>query len=373
MKTLLKFTLLLLVFSSCQSTQKLFDKGEYGKAYYAAINDLKKNPSDANAQRILPIAYQEAATKYEQDITAAKNSNAKKGQMLDLVYNGYEALQKMHDAATDLKEGSTAFRPRNYHKELEGAALAAAAARYNRGIALLQRNDRLSARKAYDNLKIADTYVPGYKDVIVKKKEAYEAAITNVVVNKLDQRFGYYAINGNFFESDILWNLNSIGERSYYQFYGMSYGQQIDLRVDQFMDINMYDIWFSNLATNTYSYNVSKKVPVKSDKMAGSQSSKTITATVYVTRRIINSRAIMDYRITDAHTQKLIASNRIPAQYTWESLTGRYTGDVNALSGRDMAIINGVANNRPSYDDLYRELTRQIMSQFNFAMRDIYR
>jgi hypothetical protein len=373
MKTLLKLTLLFFLFSSCQSTQKLFDKGEYAKAYYAAVNDLKKNPSDANAQRILPIAYQEAATKYEQDITAAKDSKGKKGPVLDLVYDGYESLQKMYDAAADLKAESGAFHPKNYHKELEGAALAAADARYNRGIALLTRNDKVSARKAYDLLKIADTYVPGYKDVILKKQEAYDAAITNVVVNKLDQRFGYYSINGNFFENDILWNLNSIGERSYYKFFGLSYGQQSDIRVDQFMDINMYDIWYSNLATNTYSYNVSKKIPVKSDKMAGSESSKTISATVYVTRRVINSRAIMDYRITDAHTQKLIASDRIPAQYTWESLSGRYTGDPNALSARDQAIINGVANNRPSYDDLYRELTRQIMSQFNFSMRDLYR
>ncbi|AOM78788.1 hypothetical protein [Pedobacter steynii] len=373
MKTLLKLTYLLILLSSCQSSQKLFDKGEYGKAYFSAINDLRKNPSDANAIRILPIAYQEAASKYEQDIALAKSSNGKKGQMLDQVYTGYEALQKMYDAAADIKEGSTTFRPRNYHAELDQAALAAASARYNRGLELLQRNDRLSARKAYDNLKIADTYVPGYKDVIAKKQQAYDAAITNVVVSKLDQRFGYYSINGSFFENDILWNLNSIGERSYYKFYGMSYGQQSDIRVDQFMDINMYDIWFSNLATNTYSYEVSKKIPVKSDKMAGSQSSKTISARVYVTRRIINSRAVMDYRVTDAHTQKLVASDRIPAQYTWENLTGKYTGDYNALSERDKAIVNGVANNRPGYDDLYRELTRQILSQFNFAMRDLYR
>jgi hypothetical protein len=115
MKTLLKLTLLFFLFSSCQSTQKLFDKGEYAKAYYAAVNDLKKNPSDANAQRILPIAYQEAATKYEQDITAAKDSKGKKGPVLDLVYDGYESLQKMYDAAADLKAESGAFHPNNNH------------------------------------------------------------------------------------------------------------------------------------------------------------------------------------------------------------------------------------------------------------------
>lgn len=374
MGNICKIALLLILFSSCKSTQKLFDKGEYSKAYYAAVNDLKKDPSNTVALGILPVSYREAAAKYEQDITAAKVSKGKRGEILDQIYKGYVSLQKMYDAILSAKIQPGNFSPEDYSTELNAAATDAASANYSRGILLLQRNhDKASARKAYESFKLADTYVPGYKDVITKKQQAYDAAITIVAVNRIDQRFGYYTINGNFLESDILWNLNAIGDLNYYKFYNISSGQQTDRRADQYMDINMYDIWFSNLSANTYSYNVSKKIPIKSDKMAGSESSKTITATVYVTRRIINSRAVMDYRITDAASQKIIASDRIPAQYTWESLTGRYTGDPAALSGRDLAIINGTAGNRPGYDELYRELTRQIMTQFNFAMRDIYR
>ncbi|KIO77942.1 hypothetical protein TH53_06510 [Pedobacter lusitanus] len=374
MKNICKILSLLLLLSSCKSTQKLFDKGEYSKAYYAAVNDLKKDPSNAIALGILPVSYREAASKYEQDITLAKNSKGKKGEILDQIYHGYESLQKMYEAVINAKIQTSSFSPKDYSPELNAVATAAAAANYNRGIILLQhQNDKTSARKAYESFKTADTYVPGYKDVIEKKQQAYDAAITNVVVNRLDQRFGYYTINGNFLESDIIWNLNSIGDRNFYKFYSINSGQQAGMKVDQYMDINMYDIWFSNLATNTYSYTTSKNIPVKSDKMAGSTSSKTISATVYVTRRIINSRAVMDYRITDAASQKIIASDRIPAQYTWESLTGRYTGDPAALNARDLAVINGVAGNRPDYNELYRELTRQIMTQFNFAMRDIYR
>ncbi|MGY0038882.1 hypothetical protein [Pedobacter sp. NJ-S-72] len=373
MGNICKIAMMLILLSSCKSTQKLFDKGEYSKAYYAAVSDLKKDPSNSVALGILPVSYREATSKYEQDIIAAKASKGKRGEVLDQVYNSYESLQKMYDAAINAKIQPGTFSLKDYSTELNTAATDAASASYNRGIVLLQRNDKASARKAYESFKQADTYVPGYQDVIAKKQQAYDAAITVVAVNRIDQRFGYYTINGNFLESDIIWNLNSIGDRNYYKFYSLSSGQQTDLRIDQYMDINMYDIWFSNLSTNTYSYNVSKKIPIKSDKMAGSQSSKTISATVYVTRRIINSRAVMDYRIKDAASQKIIASDRIPAQYTWESLTGRYTGDPAALSGRDLAIINGAAGNRPGYDELYRELTRQIMTQFNFAMRDIYR
>nr|WP_121272921.1 hypothetical protein [Pedobacter schmidteae] len=373
MKPVLSILLLTLFLFSCQSTRKLFDKGAYDKAFYAAVNDLKKNSANQEASRILPEAYKEAASMYQQDIANAKVGGGRKTEQLGVVYDGYLSLQKMHDAFVDAGLKLNTFRPKNYSAELTDAARNAAEAAYNRGLTLLQKDNRLSARKAYDYLKMADNYVPGYKDVIAKKQQAYDAAITNVVVNRLDQRFGSYSINGSFFEDDILWNLNSIGNKSYYQFYSINDRQSRDLRVDQFIDLNMYNIWFSNLATNTYSYTVTKSIPVKNDKMANSESTVTVSATVTVTRRVINSRAVMDYRITDAVSRKIVASDRIPAQYTWESLTGKYRGDSRALSERDWSIIRGNYSNRPSYDDLYRELTRQVMTQFNFKMRDIYR
>ena len=373
MKNLCRLLLFITLVSSCVSTQKLFDKGEYDKAFYAAVNDLKKKPSDAGALKILPEAYREAAGKYEQDIVTAKNRSDRKTEKHDQVYNGYQSLQKMYDTYVKAGVQVNSFSPKNYNAELDQATSDAAAAHYNRGITLLQRNNRVSARKAYDNLKMADNYIPGYKDVIEKKQDAYDAAITNVVVSKLDQRFGYYTINGDFFERDILWNLNTIGNTNYYKFYDANDSQTHDLRIDQYIELNMYNIWFSNLATNNYSYTVSKKIPVKSDKMANSTSVITVSATIQATRRVINSSAVMDYRITDAVSQKIIATDQVPAQYTWESLTGKYTGDSRALSEKDWAIVRGGFNNRPGYDELYRELSRQILTQFNFRMRDVYR
>lgn len=371
MKKLSKLCLLSMFLFACVSTQKLYEKGEYDKAFYAAISDLKKNPSNSDALKILPDAYKEASTRYEQDILAAKGGKGRKSEQLANIYNGYFSLQKMYDGFKNAGVKISTFSPRNYENELNQAALSAAEAHYNRGIALLNRQDRVSARKAYNNLKLADEYVPGYKDVIEKKQEAHETAITNVLVTKFDQRFGYYTIDGSFFERDILWNLNSIGNSNHYEFYTGNEGQ--NRRIDQNLELSMYDIWFSNLATNNYSYRVSKKIPVKSDKMTGSTSTITVTATISAVRRIINSRAVMDYRITDAVSRKLIVSDRIPAQYTWESITGKYTGDSRALSAKDWDIVRGNFNNRPDYNELYRELTRQIMTQFNFRMRDIYR
>jgi hypothetical protein len=163
MKNILRLLLLVVLLSSCISTQKLFDKGEYDKAFYAAVGDLKKNPADAGAAKILPDAYKEAAAKYEQEITIAKSRNDKKPDKLDQIYNGYQSLQKMYDAVASSGVQVNAFQPKDYSAELDQAAATAAAARYNRGIALLQRNDRMSARKAYDNWLLITMLIPYLK------------------------------------------------------------------------------------------------------------------------------------------------------------------------------------------------------------------
>jgi len=357
---------------SCKSTKKLYEQGQYDRALYSALDDIRKNPNNTTAAHIIPNAYGEAVAKYESNIHAAKSVGTATAQKLDNVYQNYAALQKMYNAIAATPAANGLVNAKDYSVELSRAAEDAADFRYEEGMNFLDKGDKLNARKAYESLSVADKYVPGYKDVVERKQEAYDLAITNVVVNKFDQRFGYYSINGSFFENDILRNLNNIGNSYYSKFYGINQPGAREVRVDQYMELNMYDIWFGSLATNTYNYDVSKTISVPDEAKPKTKTNITVTATVRVTRRIIDSRGVMDYRITDAATQRMITYDRVASQYTWENLTGSYTGDSRALSDKDMAIIRGAYNNQPSYDELYRELTRQIMNEFSYRMRSIY-
>jgi hypothetical protein len=361
----------LLLLAACKSTKKLFDQGQYDRAVYSALDDLKKKPDNATATAILPQAYNEAVSRYENSIAAA-NTGTQNAQKLDQVYGSYAALQKLYNAIANTPAARRIVNARNYTTELSDAAENAAAYRYDKGMDQLQRGDRASAKKAYEHFNVAESYVPGYKDVEERKQQAYDMAIINVVVNKFDQRFGFYNINGNYFQDDIVNTLSNIGNNYFYRFYGTNDARAREIRVDQFMEINVNDIQFGQVASNSYSYNVSKDISVQDDKDPKAKKTITVTATVNVTRRIVDSRAMMDYRISDEITHRMIAYDRVGAQYTWEKLTGSYTGDQRALGDKDWAIVRGAYNNPPNYDDLYRELTRRMMSEFNTRMRTIY-
>jgi len=192
------------------------------------------------------------------------------------------------------------------------------------------------------------------------------------VINNIRQQYGPYSINGSFLDNDIQTSLNNIGRNYFYQFYQLFDAQSRQIRVDQFMDIMMYDISFGRLALNSYSYEVSKTVKEPAANPKDAPVPVTVKATIKVTRRIMDSRAAMDCRITGAENRRILFSERFLRNYTWENLTGSYTGDSRALADKDRAIINGVYDNPPDYNDLYRELTRQIMQDFNNRMRQLY-
>ncbi|MDE3249013.1 MAG: hypothetical protein KGO82_10160 [Bacteroidota bacterium] len=367
-------TLLLLIAvccAACKSTQKLYEQGQYDRAVYSALDDLRKRPENSTAASILPQAYNEAQTKYENSIAAAQNGSVT-AQKLDLIYRDYLALQKMYDAIAATPAAFSHVNARNYNSELSAAAEAAAEFRYNEGSEFLQRGDRLSARRAYENFQAVSSYIKGYRNVDELMARAYDIAIVNVIVDKFDQRFDNYSINGAYFQNDIVSRLNSIGNSHYYRFFNFNEPRAREVRADQFMDINVYDIWFGQMAVNRDSYTVTKDITEKDPKDEKKTRTTTVSATVNVTRRVIDSRASMDYRIMDAASRQMVGSDRLFARYTWEKLTGSYTGDQRALSDKDWAIIRGAFNNQPTYDELYRELTRQLMNQFDSRVRSIY-
>ncbi|MBS1575736.1 MAG: hypothetical protein JST09_10575 [Bacteroidetes bacterium] len=358
-------------FFSCKSTKKLFDEGHYERAYFSAIDDLRKNASNTSALQLLPEAYQQASRQLMGAIRSAQ-SGSMTSEKIDRVYTSYNSLQKMYNAAMASPAAANLISPRDYTRELADAADEGARIHYNLGLDLLDRGDKKSAQGAYLEFKTTDSYVPGYKDVRQLKVEAMDRATTYVVVNTINQQFGNYSVNGAFLENDILNSLSNIGRNYYYQFYLLPEAQSKRIRVDQFMDVMMYDIWFGSLAMNTYSYDVSKTIKEPSSNTKEADKSIVVNATVRVTRRIMDSRAAMDCRVSDAGSRQIIFSERFPARYTWEKLTGTYTGDSRALSDKDLAIVNGVYSNPPDYNELYRELTRQIMNNFNSRMRQLY-
>jgi hypothetical protein len=364
MKHLIFAAFVVALFFSCKSAQKLLEEGNYEQAVYKAADDLRKDGTNQQAHAILITAYPKAVAVYDSIIHS--DNNVKRGKRTEELYTAYSKLQQLSLAAQTVNTDG-ALQIKDYSAELSAAAQNAAAYRYHIASEELAKGGKDNARKAYQDFQRVQQYVPGYKDVIQQMNAAYNAAITNIVIRTLDQRFGSYVLDGSFLQQNILYNLNTMGKNKLNFFYTLQDAQSQNIPPDQFMSLTFYSLYFSPAYATTYNYAVSKTIPASGDKPA-----EVVKATIYVTTNTVNSNATMDCLVTSASDNRIIYSNQYPASYAWQNNTARYTGDQRALSATDLTLINE-KDSKPNLQTIYQQLTQQMLNSFNFNMEALYR
>ncbi|MET0758857.1 MAG: hypothetical protein ABWZ56_00440 [Flavobacterium sp.] len=172
-----KITLLLALFiivSSCgvKKTRSMLSDGDYDGAINRAIEGLRSNKNAKSKQDYVYLA-EEAFAKakerdlHEIDLLVRDASPAK----FELIYNTYLQLNNRQERIRPLlplklmKEGRNAIFPfDNYSEQIINSKNALSKYLYDNSKALLLTKDKMSFRKAYDDLSYLETINPGYKD-----------------------------------------------------------------------------------------------------------------------------------------------------------------------------------------------------------------
>jgi len=95
---------------------------------------------------------------------------------------------------------------------------------------------------------------------------------------------------------------------------------------------------------------------------------KTVKATLYITKKTVVSKGLLDYRITNTTNGQVLRTDRIPGSYTWLNQFGTFRGDERALSDEDKLLIGGRDMPPPPPTDLFMEFTRPI---YDVLARDL--
>src|SRR6185503_10349963 len=102
------------------------------------------------------------------------------------IYSVYALLQRLYEAIHRSPEALSIVNPVDYSSYLNTYADKAADTRFDRGMAWMDKGDKLSFRNAYNEFNAALQYRPGDLAIADRKNEAYEMAVINVVVMSAD-------------------------------------------------------------------------------------------------------------------------------------------------------------------------------------------
>ncbi|MGO4293404.1 hypothetical protein [Chitinophaga sp. RAB17] len=356
-------------FLSCKSGEKLYNKGRYDEAVNAFVKKLQRKPQDATATRMLPDAYKQAQLQREERVNAYLRSN--NDLKWESVRNEYRALQSLYNNIHKSPAALKLVQPRDYSDAITGAQENAAETRYDRGMSLLNKGDKASARQAYEEFSAALKLIPNYRDTKQRRDEAYQLGVINVVVSEIEVRSPYYQFSADQFRDYLVRNLQQRNINQFVQFYDERVARNENLRPDEYIELRFFDFVVGQTYVDRIQRDVSKEIIVGTTKdTTGKESNiyKTVTATLYITKKTVVSKGLLDYRITNTTNGQLLRTDRIPGSYTWLNQFGTFRGDERALSDDDKRLMGGQDMPPPPPSDLFMEFTRPI---YDVLARDL--
>ncbi len=269
-------------------------------------------------------------------------------------------------------------KPINYTDYLVTYRQKAGDIRYERGLAFMQRYTKQSYKDAYREFQQALHFNPGDTDAKLKRDEAYEYAVTNVVVLPMQQQGGYvyssYNIGGNNLDDQLLRSLQYYSGNEFVKFYSAWDARSRQIRVDQEVLMQLGTIDIGRQHDNRSNRKVSKEIVVKEIVYRPDSIVKEyarVHANIITTRRTMSSNVMLQVNIRDADGRWLWNDN-FTAQHNWVTEFATYNGDERALSDSDKLLVNRRQEFAPTESEIMRLLLEEIRNNAEYRIKNYF-
>ncbi len=363
-----------LILNACSSGKKALQKGDYDQAVYAAVNRLKSSPTKRKAIETLKKGYDYALNRHLERIKDINlTDDAFKWEKIISEYQAINSLAyQIGDCPACLAVIPDAPK---YVAELSDAKYFAAEARYKAGVQLLARKNRTDARDAYYNFEKAEQFYPNFKDAKTLMDDAYWAAVIRVRVETVQVNSRLYKLTNEYFQSKIDEYLANYEKRSFIRFYSPKEAFLAKVKFDQVLQLNFDDF----VVGQTYMKERIEDIKRENVKIGETRDSSkkaiygTVTGKLTTFEKTITSSGLLDFKIIDLATNKIINHEKMPGTYIWLDTWGAYRGDERALTDNDKALLNRKESVPPAPQDLFLAFTKPIYNQLTQKVSTFYR
>lgn len=362
--------------ASCKTASKLYEKGNYDEAVELAAKKLQKDPHDKKLRDIIQSSYRYAVEDHESRIRS--NSESSNELRWEWMYNEYAALQRMYDAIRKVPSINELVHPVDYSSYLVTYAEKAADVRYDRGLTFMNGYNKKSYQDAYHEFQIAERFKPGDRDIVLKKNEAYEYAVTNVVILPMEEnngfRFSSYGNNYQSLDEQLLRDLQYGAGNEFVKFFSEWDARTREIRVDQVVDMRLATMNIGRYYDDRSSRKVSKEVVIKEivyrpDSIVREYGK--VYATITTTRRTMSSDALLQVNIRDRDGNWLWNDN-FSGSHNWSTEFATYTGDARALSETDKQLIDRRQEQVPHDEEIIKCLMDEINNNALYRIRNYF-
>ena len=339
-----------IILSGCGSSKKQLQKGNYDAAIAKAVKQLRKDNSDVKQIDILERSYKVANDQDNERIRFLKMEG--KPNNWDEIYQVYNSLnnrQSLVKSVTPLNKNgkSVDFPYIDYMADMVAAKRKAADFYYAHGIELMKSGLKESYRQAFDEFVRAKQYIGDYEGIDNKIQECKELGMSRVFVSVQNNSMIKFPKE---FEQDLLaLDLPSLNSE-WVEYYTRSLNE--NTKYDFYIDVNIRNIAVSPDKTmqkdtvikkdveDGFTYALDRKGNVMKDTLGNDikiKKYKTLQCALVESVQLKACRIDGDVQVIQSNPDKILKKDPIGAESTFEHVSSRALGDIQALNADQLA------------------------------------
>ena len=339
-----------IILSGCGSSKKQLQKGNYDAAIAKAVKQLRKDNSDVKQIEILERSYIVANDQDNERIRFLKMEG--KPNNWDEIYQVYNSLnnrQSLVKSVTPLNKNgkSVDFPYIDYMADMVAAKRKAADFYYAHGIELMKNGLKESYRQAFNEFVRAKQYIGDYEGIDNKIQECKELGMSRVFVSVQNNSMIKFPKE---FEQDLLaLDLPSLNSE-WVEYYTRSLNE--NTRYDFYIDVNIRNIAVSPDKTmqkdtvikkdveDGFTYALDRKGNVMKDTLGNDikiKKYKTLQCALVESVQLKACRIDGDVQVIQSNPDKILKKDPIGAESTFEHVSSRALGDIQALNADQLA------------------------------------
>jgi hypothetical protein len=349
MKYAISLLLLALFLTSCTSSKKMLERGQYDRAIDRSTEKLMKRPNNTKELEVLHEAY-ELANMFDRERIEFLELEGREESWVE-IYQLYEQLNirqnKVRRLPSQIRNQFTFY---NYDREIIDSKAAAADVSYRRGLEFLERGDKFSARQAWLEFETASQIYPGYEDTDLLLEQALQKG-SNYALFLVENNSGM--ILPEFFDSEL--RKVSLRNRST-QWLTFDTYENEHIEYDYIVVLNINEIQFSPERVEHRTYSESKEIKdglryeldrngnVKKDSLGNDiRVPNIVTVTADITESSQLKTALVSGAIDffELQTDQLIRTENISVEAVFNNRFGSFSGSEKALSEETVRMIGG--------------------------------
>lgn len=357
MRKLILLIMLFLMLISCGGRKQIEKNLHAGDYDFAIVNALKKLESNKNKKRkeqfinMLKDAYYKAVDRDLKTINNLKKDGNK--ELYKTIYEIYINLDKRQEAikpSLPLRAGNKylKFDFADYSNQIVDYRYKVSNYLLNKGIALLDSEDKYNARRAYELFKYIDNINPDFQESRELMIEAHKKGIDYVLVNIQNRT---QQIIPEELEQDLL-NFNTYGLNQFWTIYhaianenlNYDYGMQLQLKEilispDELKEIQLIR---KKEVIDGWKYELDINGNVKKDTLGNDiKIDKIIEARARISEfyQFKSIQVMADVVYSELKTNNSLVIFPINTEFIFENRFARYKGDKRALSKEDKNLI----------------------------------